>query len=163
MVRLCWIHVWASPSRVGPLWILLSLFLDFIWPTSPAGQWLDFIEFMSGRPPVGLDPSGFYFIEFMSGRPPVGLDPWILLSFVLDFIWPTWSFGMELIPKGFNPKWPPPDHDTCLCLLADLPSLQTSFGFSLGWLFDCVPGLGCLEFILGIFKLFKLLLGKHFL
>ena len=38
MVRLCWIHVWASPSPVGHLWILLSFVLDCIWPTWSFGM-----------------------------------------------------------------------------------------------------------------------------
>ena len=60
---------------------------DPLWTSSrrshgvkPPEQLLDFIEFTSGRPPVGLDSSGFYCLLF-----------WILFDLPI----PTWSFGTE--------------------------------------------------------------------
>ena len=42
----------------------------------PPEQWLDFIEFMSGRPPVRLDTSGFYCVLFWIVFDPPGLLEW---------------------------------------------------------------------------------------
>ena len=80
-------YLWPYPPRQwhrSP-WTSFCHYISIFYPlwtssrrihgVKPPGQWLDFIEFMSGRPPVGLELSGFYFIEFMSGRPLVGLDP----------------------------------------------------------------------------------------
>ena len=61
----------------------VSLIYYPLWTTSrrihgvkPPEQLLDFIEFMSGRPPVGLDPSGFYCLLFWILVDPLGLLEW---------------------------------------------------------------------------------------
>ena len=43
-------------KKIYPLWGSSNR----IWGVKPLEQWLDFIQFMSGGPPVGLGTSGFY-------------------------------------------------------------------------------------------------------
>ena len=66
-----------------PLFGYWSIILYPVWTSSrrihgvkPPEQWLDFVEFMSGRPPVRLDTSGFYCLSFWIVFDPPGLLEW---------------------------------------------------------------------------------------
>ena len=123
MVRLYWIHVWASPSRVGPLWILLSFVLDFIWPTWPLGV------------------------------PQSGWTPLDSIVFCFGFYLIHLVFRNGINSRGVQPKVATPRSWHLLVSSCRLAPLQISFGFSLGWLFDCVPWSGWTLWILFSFLL----------
>ena len=123
-----------------------------VWFIIPCGQHL------VGS--TGLNPQNncWTLLNSCLGVPQSGWTPLDSIVFCFGFgIWPTWSFGMEKNPEGFNQKWPPPDHDTCSCLLADLPPSRFHL---VSVLDDCLtvsPGL------VGPFKLYFLFCFVDFL